>query len=213
MEFGKSRESTELQDKYESFLLELENEYNHIQVYFADLFTFSKEKKEAIKKEFSKETFEIVSSLSMQPNYSLYAKKFDDLLAKSIIITLISNFEFNLIKLIEILIKEGYIKNNNFKKPRNRIIYYCLTFLHKNSPIEEDYVDYKAFEIFIKLRNSIVHNNCEINDDILDNPNYKFYSDFINVKNKNFYFNDILINYHLTKTLRTFFNSLTKYIK
>jgi hypothetical protein len=214
MEIGDYRESTNLEDTYEDFLVELDFEYNLIQVYFADLFNFSKDKKEKIKTKFSQEDFQVVSSLSKQPNYLLYENKFNDLLAKSIIVTLLSNFEFNLIKLIELLIKDGYIKNVNFKKPQTGgVIYYCLNFLSKNTQIQQDFIDYKNFEIFIKIRNSIIHNNSEINNEILNHVNYTFYKDFIIIKNQYFFFNDIIINYHLTKTIRTFFNSISGYIK
>lgn len=213
MTFGYPRKSTDLENTYEDFIVELDNEYNHIQVYFTDLSTYSKDKKEAIRNEFLEEDYEAKHSLSKQPNYSLYGKKFDDLLAKSIVVTLISNFEFSLINLIELLIKEGYIKNKKFQKPKNRIIYNCLDFLSKNTPILKEDLYYETFEIFIKLRNSIVHENSKINDAIINNINYHLYSDFIVVENEYFYFNDVLINYHLTKILRTFFNSMARNIK
>lgn len=213
MKFSNPQKSTNLENTYEEFLVEMDNEYNHIQVYFADLYNFSNEKKNEIKNEFLNENKEVVLSLSKQPNYSLYTNKFNDLLAKSIIITLLSNFEFNFVKLIELLEKEGYIKHAKFKKPKNRIIYYCFNFLYDNSTIKRKDIGYETFEIFIKLRNSIVHQNSEISEDILNHPNYKLYNDFIIIKDGQFFFNNILINHHLTKILRTFFNSLAYYIK
>jgi len=120
---------------------------------------------------------------------------------------------YNLVKLIELLIKEGYIKDVKFKKPKNGIVYYCFNFLYDNSQIKKENINYETFEVFIKLRNSIVHENSEININILNHPNYKFYSDYIIIKNKQFFFNDILINHHLTKAVKTFFNSLSYYIK
>ena len=213
MNFGNSRESTKTENAYEEFLVELHNEYTHIQLYFADLFNYSKEKQKAIEEEFLNENPEIKSSILQQPNYSLYSKKFDDLLAKSIIVTLISNFEFNLINLIDLLINEGYIKDKKFKKPSNAIIRKCLNFIYENSSIQVEDFGYETFEIFIKLRNSIIHNNSEMNEEISGSVNYPFYSDFIHISNKHFYFKDMLINYHLTKTLRTFFNSLMNEIK
>lgn len=213
MEIGNIRNTTELQDTFEEFLTHLDNEYNHIQVYFVDLFAYSKKKKEEITAELSDEDFEIKTSILKQPHYSLYQNKFEDILAKSTIVTLISNFESNLTQLIELLLKVGYINDDNFKKSRNGVVYNCLEYLYTKSPIDRNYIEYVHIEFFIKLRNSIVHNNSEINDQILNHPNFPIYQDHIIIREGQFYFNDNLINHFLLKTSKTFFNSFTNYIK
>lgn len=213
--FGEYRETTSTQDTYDFFLNEIEKEYNYIWVYFTDLKEFLDVKKEKIENELKNENAEIKLSILNQPNYSLYENKFEDILYKSLIITLISNFENNLHDLINILIKEKVIKSS-FEKPRNNIINSQLDFLYTNfnvKPTEPYYCNSKLIHFFVILRNSIVHHSSTVDKKILQHSQFKYFKDLIILENNKFMFKDITIIHHLLKLSRTYFNSFSYFIK
>lgn len=205
MEFSKAREISESQYTVETFVDEMEDEIQYTQLYLYDMINFLDEKKKLIGQELKDEDKFIRLQLLQQPNYKLYESKFNDLVCKNVLVSLISNLEYNITTLIALMVKENIIKEN-FKKPTDNVIIKSLKFLERELSLPKKY--FENIDLLILIRNRIIHHNSKINNAILSNRNFDLIENYVNITKDNFTFKDLTKNLFLLKVIRTIFNAI-----